>query len=135
LERLYDLTCDRDSLVDLESAALDPIGERRAFDELQHERVNPARVLETVNGRDIRVVERREDLRFAFEARESIRIARKRGRQDLDGHVAIQFRIARAIDLAHSADTQQAVDPKDADLRSDSQHLHYRRVITSGTIE
>jgi len=43
--------------------------------------------------------------------------------------------MSRAIDLAHPADAQQAVDPKDADLRSDRQHLHHGWMIANRTIE
>src|SRR5262249_34736123 len=106
LEGLRDLTRNRDSLVDLESAALDPIGKRRAFDELQHERVNAARVLEAMNGRDVLMIQRRQHLCFALESREAIGIVREDRWKDLDCDVAIQFRIARAIDLAHPADTK-----------------------------
>ena len=53
--------------------------------------------------RDVRMVERRERLRFALEAREPLRIGGERGRQDLDRDVAIELGIARAIDLAHAA--------------------------------
>ena len=43
-----------------------------------------------------------EDLRFALEARLAIRIVRERIRQHLQRDVAIQPRVARAIDLAHT---------------------------------
>ena len=53
------------------------------------------------------MIERREDLRFALEAREPIRIGRERVRQDLQRDVAIQLRVARAIDLTHAARAEQ----------------------------
>ena len=56
--------------------------------------------------RDIRVIERGEHLRFTTESRKTIRIVGDRGQQHFDRNVAIQFRIARAIDLAHSADPE-----------------------------
>ena len=57
--------------------------------------------------RDVRVVERREDLRFALEAREAIGIGGERVGQDLERDVAIQLRVARAIHLAHAAGAEQ----------------------------
>ena len=54
------------------------------------------------------MIERREHLRFALEARQAIGIAGERRRQHLDRDVAIQLRIARAIDLAHAAGAEQA---------------------------
>ena len=48
------------------------------------------------------MIERREDLRFAREAREAIGIVRDRRQQDFDRHIAIQLRIAGPIHLPHA---------------------------------
>ena len=109
-ERLGDLPRHRQRLVDGEGAARDSIGERRAFDQLHHQRVLAAGILEAVDLRDVRMIERREELRFPAEPRQAIGIVGDGGQQDLDRHVAIQLRIARAIDLAH---------PTRADARRD----------------
>ena len=77
----------------------------------------PSGILEPVNRTDVRMIQRREHLRFALEPRQAIRIAGKCRRQDLDRDVAIQLRIARAVDLAHPADAEQAVDAEHADRR------------------
>ena len=53
--------------------------------------------------RDVRVIQRREHLRLALEPREPVRIGRERLGQHLDRDVAVQPRVARAIDLAHPA--------------------------------
>ena len=60
-----------------------------ALDQFHHERVCGARVLNPVDGGDVRMIERRQHLRFAAEAREPIGIARERLRQDLQRDVAI----------------------------------------------
>ena len=54
-------------------------------------------------GGDVRVIQRGERLGLAREPREAIRIVRERLGQHLDGHVAVELRIARAIHLAHAA--------------------------------
>jgi hypothetical protein len=46
------------------------------------------------------MVERGQDSRLAFEPRQPVEIRGERLRQDLDGDVAPQFRVAGAIDLA-----------------------------------
>ena len=46
------------------------------------------------------MIERREHLRFAFEAREAIRVSGEYLWEDLQRDVAREFRIPRAIDLA-----------------------------------
>ena len=63
----------------------------------------PAALLETVDVRDVGMVQRRQRLRFALEPREAIRVGRERLGQDFDGNVPIELRVARAVDLAHAA--------------------------------
>ena len=55
-----------------------------------------------MNLRDVRMIERGQRLRFAREAGESIMIGGERVRQDLQGDVAIELRVASAIHLAHA---------------------------------
>ena len=63
----------------------------------------PPRLLDAVDGGDVGMIQRGEDLGFALEARQPIGVVRERFGQDLDRDVAIQLRVARAIDLAHPA--------------------------------
>jgi hypothetical protein len=74
-----------------------------------------AGLFEPVNVRDVRMVDRRERFCFAAEARDAFFITRELGRQDLQGNIAIEFRIARAIHLAHSAGAERAGDRVRAD--------------------
>ncbi len=60
-------------------------------------------ILEAVDCGDVRMIERREHLRFAAEPRQAIRIDREDLRQHLQRDVATELRIACAIDLAHPA--------------------------------
>jgi hypothetical protein len=55
--------------------------------------------LDAVNGGDIRMVQRRECLCFAFKPRQTFRVARKQVGKNLEGDVAIESRVAGAIDL------------------------------------
>jgi hypothetical protein len=64
------------------------------------------------------MVERGERLCLACKARQAIRISRERCRQDLDRGVAIQPRVARAIDLAHAAGANRRQDFVRADERT-----------------
>jgi hypothetical protein len=52
--------------------------------------------------RDVGMIQRREDFRFALESREPFAIVGDVGGQDLDRDFALQLRVARAIHLAHS---------------------------------
>ena len=84
----------------------DPLGEGRPFDQLQHQRPNPVRLLETVDRGDVRMVERGEDAGLPLEALHSLFIAGEGFGQDLDGHLALQLRIVRAVHLTHPARAQ-----------------------------
>jgi hypothetical protein len=51
-----------------------------------------------------------EHFRFALKPREPIVVGRERGRQNLDGDLAFEFRVRHAIDLAHAAGTDDGDD-------------------------
>ena len=53
--------------------------------------------------RDVGMIQRGERLRFALEPRDPLGIGREQLGQDLDRDVAIELRVARAVDLAHPA--------------------------------
>ena len=95
-----------DGLADGKRTRLQPLAQRRAFEQLHHQRA----VLEAVDLRDVGMVERRQDFRFALEPGEAVRVAGERLRQDLDRHRASEPRIRRAIDLAHAARAEGARD-------------------------
>jgi hypothetical protein len=80
-----------------------------AFDQLHDQGVadNVAsgigrKIHEPVNMRDVRMIQRGKNVRFAAEARQVIGIAGDGREQDLDRHVAAQRPIARPIDFAHA---------------------------------
>ena len=56
------------------------------------------------------MIQGRKDSRLAFEACEALWIHREGFRQELDGDIAPESRVARAIHFAHPADTEQAHD-------------------------
>jgi len=56
------------------------------------------------------VVQRRKRLRFAREAGETFVVEGEKLRENLDRDVAIQLRVARAIDLAHAAGAERCHD-------------------------
>ena len=95
----------------LSRAALDDVRERVrerfAVDELENQEANAVRFLEAVYRADVGVVQRREHPRLALEAREAIRIAGERLRQDLDRDVARELGVACAVHLAHAARADQ----------------------------
>ena len=67
------------------------------------------------------MVERGQQLRLAREARSALRIGDEDVGQDLDRDVAIELRIASAIDLAHSAGPKRAEDLVRTEARAGGQ--------------
>jgi hypothetical protein len=113
-ERVGDLRRDRERLVQRKARYArarpngtgplrDEIGKRRTFDELQDERVHITGILEAIDGADVLMIERGEDLRFSLEASEPFDIEYELRWEYLQSDVAIEFRIARPIHLTHSA--------------------------------
>ena len=103
LQGVGDLPCDGQRLVQRDRAAAQPLRQILTFDELHDEGVHAVRILEAVNVRDVRMVEGGEYLRLALKACEPVGVVRKQIRKDFDRDVAIELRVACAIDLAHSA--------------------------------
>ena len=56
---------DRQRLLQRDATARDPVGQRRAFDQFQNQHPHTISLLETVDLRDVGVVQRREHPRFA----------------------------------------------------------------------
>ena len=76
-EGLRDLLRDRQRVGKRDRAMRDAIGERRALDQLEHERMRRAAVLKAVDGGDVWMVERGEHLRFAPKSRQPVGIGRR----------------------------------------------------------
>jgi len=89
LERVGDLPRDRQRLGERNRPPLEDRAQVLAVDQLHHERAGASRLLEPVDLRDVRVVERRERLRLSREPRDAIRVVGESRRKDLDGDVAV----------------------------------------------
>src|SRR5262249_17508979 len=100
LERLGDLPGNRKGFVERNRSLRQAIGQGRSLDELDHEGLRSTRIFKPVDGRDVRMVERGEYLRFALEARKTIGIRGERIGKHFQGDVPIELRITRAVHLA-----------------------------------
>ena len=70
-----------------------------AVDVLEHEIARP----DVVQLADVRMVQRRDRPRFMFESAQAIRVMGHWRGENFDGDVAIETRIAGAVDFAHPA--------------------------------
>ena len=96
-------------------SAGDRLAQRLPFEQLHHGVGDAVVAAEVVNGEDIGMGQRRDGMCLALEARQAIGIGRKLHRQDFERNLATQFRVARAIDLAHATGTDRRDDLVDAD--------------------
>ena len=78
LERLGDLTRDLERCAERQRAARETLRQRRAVDELHHDGVHARCDFESVNRRDVRMVQSGEHASFALQAHDALRIFRKR---------------------------------------------------------
>ena len=74
------------------------------------------------------MIQRSQGFRFPLEAREPVGVVREGLGQDLDRDVAVQLRIARAIDLPHAPFADQRGDLVDAEACTGSES-HVRWII------
>ena len=98
---------------------------------LHHDRANPIRLFEAVDLRDVRMIQRGEDLRFAAEAGQAFGVVGDTGEEHLDGDVALELGVARAVHLAHSTAPDEGQDFVRAESSAGSQGHSCKRTAAS----
>ena len=94
-ERLADVLRNLESFVDRNRSALQPIGDCLSIDKFKDEKLRSIGFFEIVDRGNIRMIQRRENLSFALESAETVRVARELIRQDLDRDLAFELRVPR----------------------------------------
>ena len=124
-ERLRDLRRDGERLVDGNRPPCDASIETLTVDEFEHEELRVVGFVQTVNGADVRMVQRGENLGFTAESREALRVVREGVGQDLEGDITTELRIACTIDLAHAAHAESGLNFVWAKTRSRNERHDY----------
>jgi hypothetical protein len=109
-ERFGDLLRDWQHLIDGDRAARDPLGKVFALDQLHDQRRDAVGLFDPVDRRDVRMIQRREEFRFALKARQPVRIRRELRWEDFECDLAFQPAVGRAIHLAHAAGSERGDD-------------------------
>ncbi len=134
-EGVADLDCVLKPLIKRRCASLQTVGERLPFEELHHQEIGAILVADVVQRADVRMIQRRDSACFAIEPFTELRIAGELRRQDFDGDVASQPRIARAIDFAHPARSKRGHDLVRAEPSSSrKRHAERRCSCESGSL-
>ena len=102
-ESRRNLPRDGERFLDRDRAFLDSLCQRRSLDQLEDERLHPVRFLESMDARDVRMIQRREELGFTLEPRESSFVVHERLGKDFDRHVSLELLVTSAVHLAHAA--------------------------------
>jgi hypothetical protein len=110
LERLGDLEGGADGGGRRHRAGGQDLPERAAIDELHDEEAPAGGFLESVERRDIGMIQRREHPGFAPEPRHAIAVREKCVEDDLDGDITAKSRVTGAVDGSHAAFTGQFDD-------------------------
>ena len=134
LERRRDLQRDRHRVGKSDRAARDVRGQILPLDELHDECDDSVALLEAVDVRDVRMVQRRQRPGFAVEARAPVGVEGEGLGQDLDRDVPTQFRVRCAIDLAHTAGAERRADCVRTEARARGKCHEGRREYTSRPI-
>jgi hypothetical protein len=105
-KRQGDLPRDRNRFIDGKRSTMQSIGKCFAVNQFKHQRRRRRGLLETVDVGDVWMIEGGQHLRFARKALNAIGISGNSRQQHLDGYIAMQSRVSRAIDLPHAAGTE-----------------------------
>ena len=128
-EGFGDLFRDGQGLIDRDRPLGDAIRQGRPLNQLKDERkaAFDSVFFDSVDGRDIRVVETGQHLRFALEPGDPIRIGGEGVGQDLQSDIAAELGVGGAIDLAHPALPDEGGDFVVPDAVADVEsHLSWR---------
>jgi hypothetical protein len=110
VQRVGDLDAMSQRLLHREWTLLQAVRERLPLQLFHDQEVDVALVPDVVQHADVRVVEGGNRPRLALEALAQGGVVGDVRRQDLDGHAAIQPRVACAIDFAHPPGGEQSQD-------------------------
>ena len=103
LERRCHLQADPQCSIGWQGSLRQQVLERVTWDVLEYEKPFAGVFFDSVDGGDVRMIERREKARFALESSKCVIVTGERFGKQLDRNLAPESRIRRAIDHAHSA--------------------------------
>src|SRR5690242_16552305 len=94
----------------MQRAVTQAITNRNALQKFAHQVWNAIRRAHVIDGEDVGVIESASGPRFLFKPAQAVGIAAEGARQDLDGNVPAQSRVAGPIHLTHAALTKWGDD-------------------------
>jgi hypothetical protein len=98
-------------LVHVQLAPVDDLAQVRAWYEAHRQVEDALELPATMNGNDVRVLQRCGQPGFGLEARDGVRVLGVLGRNDLQRHGAVQRRVRGLVDHAHPTAGDDSLDP------------------------
>jgi hypothetical protein len=133
LERGRELPRECQGLVRRKRSGPQAITQRRSFDELQHEEPQILELLDTMNCRDARMIEGRQDPRLPFETCEPLRVGGQGAGQYLYRDLAAELCVPCPVNLAHAPAAQDSEHVETAEAVSSLERRRWRvRVCMNG---
>jgi len=119
---MRDLNGVLDRLAYRERTTVQSLAQRFALEQLGDDVGGAAVLTDVMHREDVRVIQRRGGSRFLLKTRQSLRLCRQAGGQDLDGDVPAQAGIVGLIDFTHSARPDWGGNDVWAEPRAGSDH-------------
>ena len=107
VERVSDLGCDLQRLVERKRAFLEARGERLPVEMRHHAEVRAVGFADIVNTADMWMIKCSDSTRLALEPRPQVGVVSDVRCEDLDGDGAIKPRVAGLVDLPHATAPNQ----------------------------
>src|SRR6266851_1976995 len=121
VESIGDLDAQIEHRLDLQRLASDPVPERLPLQQFHGNKSSPIRLVNFVDGADVRVVQGGRSLGLPLETAESLCIVGEFVGKELQGDVAIELEVFRFVDHTHAPAAQL---PQDAVMRDGV--IHHR---------
>ncbi len=102
LERFGNPRGDAQRLLDRQRPLLEHLRQVAPVDQLHRQEAHPVDLVQPVDRRDVRMVQRGQQLRLALEAGQAHRVGRQPLGQDLDRHRAVEGGVERLPDRTHA---------------------------------
>src|SRR5262245_62941434 len=106
LECLGNLKRDSKRFTDWYPSLVDPVGQCLTVNIFQNQGETTSSFLDAINCRNVRMIERRQQLRLASKPSHPVAVFSQGFRKDLDRDVSAELHVPRAIDFSHSACTK-----------------------------
>ena len=133
VQRVGNLDGVLDCSLGWQRSLLEPAGECLTFQVLHHQVIDPVLMANVVQRADVRMAQAGDGLGFAVETFAQLRIAGEMLGQNFDRDSAVEPRVARPVDLAHSSGAESGQNLVGAETGTGGKRHCWLRSVTHST--